>query len=937
MTASDPKCKRPTKGTFLRRLDGLGCRLLGGVALAGAGLLVAGAVQPPEKEQADLAAKAGSAGAVSFDRDIRPLFANQCFKCHGPDEATRQAGLRLDRAESFISPVAEGRPVVIPGDAARSRLMRRLTTEDHDDKMPPPEVSANGMSDEDIAKVRAWIDAGAKWEEHWSYLPLVTRPIPADLPGARAEWCAKGEPGTIDRWVLDRLRREGLEPSGPAERGTLLRRVSLDLVGLPPTIEELDAFENDQSPDAYERAVDRLLASARFGEKWARWWLDLARYADTKGYEKDERRTIWPYRDWVIRAFNDDMPLSEFARQQLAGDMPHGREPTQSELIATAFHRNTMTNDEGGTDDEEFRSAAVIDRVNTTMEVFQGTTMACVQCHTHKYDPLKHTDYYRLLALFNNTADADREDDAPTMRVGTDADTRDLARLHGQIDAKKRTLDDRLGELWTLAQEQREVPKEIASAEPTERFWLDDVLPAGVKTWKNDDGKPWPWTTTATGGTAPNSGRRCWTTTYPGTGQYIISEAQPLLHVSPGDEIGAWVYLDPKNPPKAVMFQWFSKQKGWMHRAYWGTGDLPWDKDKENTPARQRIGDLPTPGVWTKLKVPASAVDLEGLDVAGWAFSQHGGSLSWDSAGLVSRAPIDETFRRSFDSWLSVERGREGPGLGDEPFNLRPALAKPEGEWTAAERSLVQRYFVRRVHPETAEICTAVDVEIAALLAELAPLEARSVSLPIMRELAGGERRATHRFERGSFLSPAEAVEPGIPEVLAAATGNPKVGDRGAFSAWLFAADNPLTARVLANRVWEQVWGVGIVETLEDFGVQGSPPSHPELLDHLAVSLRGSGWRLKGLLREIVMSSTYRQGSQASAALIERDPTNRLLGRGARFRIDGETIRDAALTASGLLSAKMFGPPVFPPQPPGLWIMIYNGDDWLNSKGEDRY
>lgn len=609
--------------------------------------------------------------SIELARRVRSIFAGRCFRCHGPDDAVRQAGLRLDTRDGPMALLEDGRVAVVPGDPEKSEIMARLTHADPGKRMPPPEVSQHGLDPEQVDAVRQWIRDGARWANHWSFDPPVRQPPPAV---ARESWCRDD----LDRWVLARLEREGLDPSAEAERASLLRRASLDLIGLPPSPAELDAFLADAGPDAYERAIDRLLASPHFGERWARWWLDLARYADTKGYEKDERRSMWPYRDWLIRAFNDDMPFDRFTVEQLAGDLLDA--PTRDQLLATAFHRNTMTNDEGGTDDEEFRVAAVIDRVNTTFEVWQGLTIACAQCHTHKFDPLLHTDYYRAFAIFNNTRDADRPDEAPTIRLAPE-----------EVEAELSSIDEAIRDAW------------------------------------------------------------------------------PERHLEP----------------------------------------------------------------------PAS--------------------------------PSPEIGAR-----LDTLRGRRDQ------------------------------------------------------------LEKGVANVPVMRELHADRSRVTRRFVRGSFLDPAETVEPGVPAVLAPSLPR-HPSNRLAFARWLVSEDNPLTARVITNRIWEQLFGTGIVETLEDFGVQGTPPSHPELLDDLAIRFRDEGWSVKALLRRITTSATYRQSSRVRPELLERDPGNRLLARGPRFRLDAETLRDQALAASGLLSPRMYGPSVFPPQPDGLWIMIYSGDRWRESEGEDRH
>ena len=641
----------------------------------------AAAVSPADSSGQGSPQRAAAESPVQFARDVLPILSENCFACHGPDENQRQADLRLDR-EADAKRDRLGGAAIVPGDPEASGLIARLTSTDEFEVMPPPD-SGERLEPEEIALLRRWIAQGAPWQQHWAFQPLV-RP-----------------PGTLDSLVADQLARHGLKLQPAASPRRLARRLSLDLIGLPPTPEQADAMAADPSPEAYERFVDRLLASPRFGEHWARMWLDLARYADTKGYEKDLGRTMWPYRDWVIDAFNADMPLDQFTIEQLAGDLlPH---PSRSQRIATAFHRNTMSNDEGGTDNEEFRVAAVKDRVNTTIQVWMGLTMGCAQCHSHKYDPISHKDYYRFYAIFNQTEDADRPDDAPRMQVPT---------RHQQAQRQK------------LRQRQA-----------------------------------------ALRGALQRSEKRAAVTQQTGA-----SDAEP---------------------PKA------------------------------------------------------ESPEVESPEVA----------------------------------------------------RLREALA-------ATER-------------------------------QLAELNDRIAKLPILRELPKGKRRPTHIHNRGNFLDPGESVEPAV---LSAFHPLPESAppNRLGVARWLVSRDNPLTPRVWANRIWARLFGRGLVETEGDFGAAGSLPSNPQLLDWLAAEYRDGGWSLKRLLKAVVMSDTYRQRSRVDAAAAQADPPNQWASRGARYRLSAEALRDSALFVSGLLSRKMGGPSVMPPQPPGLWRSTYNGQEWINAEGEDR-
>ncbi len=776
---------------------------------------------------------------VDFASEIRPIFASRCFKCHGPDPEARQAGLRFDVREDATAALKSGARAVVPGEPAASELLRRIRPSDPSKRMPPP-GAGEGLTDDETNLLRRWIAEGAPYGEHWSLRPLARPALPV-VPGAT------GIRDPIDLFIAERLNAAGLAAAPEAGPEVLLRRAFLDLTGLPPTPEETDAFFADTSPAAFERLVDRLLASPRFGEHWARWWSDLARYADTKGYEKDDRRTVWPWRDWVVRAFDADAGFDRFATLQLAGDLLPGA--SDDDRLATAFHRHTMTNDEGGTDDEEFRTAAVVDRVNTTGEIFLGLTVACAQCHTHKYDPITQTDYFRLFALFNTTADADREDDAPVLSVRP-------APVAARI-AKRRE---------ELAAESRAAARDPGAAAAVDRPLLDDELPRGARVHVEGFGKTWPWTDLA-GTSPPQSGRR----SFGGGGakagprQTYLTDLPEPIRVAADDRLYVHVFVSAAAPPDEIVFQWFSAEDGWAHRACFGR-DTGAYGGQEGTASRRRLGPMPEAGRWTRLEIDPATVGLLGRTVTGWAFSQSGGEVWFDAAGLRTNA-------------------------------------------------------ARRI---------------AAELANLDRPDPADVRVPILAEQPAAERRKTHRFRRGSFLDPAEEVAPGLPAILTK-PGDAPVVDRLELARRLFAPDNPLTPRVLANRFWERMFGTGLVETLEDFGVQGAPPSHPELLDHLAISFREGGWRLKPFLRRIALSAAYRRAATTTPAALARDPKNRLYARAPRPRLDAEQIRDQALAVAGLLSPAIGGPPVFPPQPAGVWSIIYSNDDWRTSTGPDRY
>ncbi|MEL6649619.1 MAG: PSD1 and planctomycete cytochrome C domain-containing protein [Bacteroidota bacterium] len=573
------------------------------------------------------ACQESTAETIDFNSQIRPILNEKCLSCHGG--VKKNGGLGLRFREEALAPAESGLAAIIPGDAAGSELIKRLCHPDPEIRMP---LEQDPLTDDEVKLLESWVEQGAPWETHWAFLPPKHRVSQFDEWGNNA----------IDTYVGQRLEEEGLNPAPPASKEQLIRRLSLDLIGLPPSPEAVQAFREAADPQAYERLVDQLLSSPSFGERWASMWLDLARYADSQGYQKDRFRSIWRYRDWVIKAFNEDMPFDQFTIEQLAGDLLPNPSPEQ--MIATAFHRNTMSNDEGGTDDEEFRVTAVIDRVNTTMEVWQGMTIGCVQCHHHPYDPIQHQEFYELYAFFNTSRDRDLSSDYPRIKD------------------------------WESEQEQ------------------------------------------------------------------------------------------------ASMEDWITK---------------------DNT--------------------------------------------------------------------------------------------------------------------------------------------------PIMLEQPDSAQRTTRVFERGNWLVHGDTVHPQTPLALGRMETK-NMPDRLALAQWLMSEENPLTSRVIANRIWEQIFGRGIVATTEDFGTQGEPPSHPELLDHIALSLRDEHrWHLKAFLKEIVMSATYQQSSSVPAELAKRDPYNILLARGPRVRLSAEQLRDQALAVSGLLSDKQYGPSVMPPQPEGTWQVIRNVLRWQPSEGEDRY
>ncbi len=797
--------------------------------------------------------------AIVFNRDIRPIFTKHCTACHG---GVKEAGeISLIYRQKALASGKSGMPAIVPGDPAGSELVRRINSHDPDEVMPKPKHGPR-LSDAEIATLTEWIRQGAKWEEHWSFMPPVE---PTEPTLKRTDWAAT----KADRLILSKLEAEGLSAAPTASPQEWLRRVSLDLTGLPPSLEEWIAFQQAAATDpkaAKEAVVDRLLASPQYGERWAAMWLDLARYSDTTGFEKDPHRDIWPFRDWVIRAFNSDMPFDRFTEKQLAGDLLPNPEP--DDFIAAAFHRNTQNNTEGGTDDEEYRTAAVLDRVNTTWTAWQATTFGCVQCHSHPYDPIPHDDYYRFMAFFDNSEDSDLNNEFPKTKVANDpASQAEAVRLEKAVRETRRAIND----------EAKSVADKLTG-----------------------------WT-----------------------------QAKAISSVASAE-----------------------------------TGKI----EQKANGLYQARGTNPTGSVYT-ITLPATPlgalkVDIlpESEDPAKW--SEHGAVIAGLDADLVmadgTRQPLKfkevvaDFLAGPFDPNDSIRGGSSG--FGDYPVlrGPRQACFVPEVPTNPAldakleirirhgavcngeNQSCVLRNFRISTTSDVALNTFINSPERAARWAELGGLQKSynaipGTMIPSIVEREDKARRDTRVFIRGNRMTKEKSVQAGIPDIVSPPKKAGRL-DRIDLARWMTGDSNPLTARVLANRLWSELFGIGIVETLEDFGTSGTLPSNQPLLDHLALRLsKEHRWKLKPFLREIVLSSAYGQADAVSPALLVKDPKNRLVSRGPRQRLTAEMVRDQALVVSGLLSKKQFGPPVYPPQPDGIWKSAYSGARWKNSEGEDRY
>lgn len=832
---------------------------------------------------------------VKFSRDVLPILSQQCFACHGPDGDAREADLRLDQRQAAVDA-----GVLDLETLEDSELLRRIESTDPDEVMPPPDAKRT-LSESAKATLRQWVKQGAPYERHWAFEP-VERPSVPDLPSR--DW-ARNE---IDIFLLDAMRRAGVDPAPRADRYTLARRLYLDLIGLPPTPARADHFVDDDSRDAVGKLIESLMQSPHYGEHAARSWLDLARYADTNGYEKDRPRSIWPYRDWVIQALNEDMPFDQFTIEQLAGDMlPNS---TRQQRVATGFHRNTMLNEEGGIDPLEYRFHAMVDRVATTGTVWLGLTIGCAQCHHHKYDPISHTDYFRFLALLNN---AD-EPDLQLRCTATDAAVKDkIAKLEARL-ASQFPPDDGPG----TEDERRH--RNLATGFSN---WIEDQRSHAAQ-W--DVAIPIHWSTNL-----------------------------PKLELMPDhslfasgdftkrDEYSIQLKLDPTRRYRAIRLEALPDERlpaGGPGRAYYEgrKGDFFLSEIRlstNNDPVNI------TSGARSYGRIAVGSGDAEAKNVfdnegsTGWSTANREGErhvlvLHFAEPIQTKSLDVNMLFERHFVAGLGRFRfslaATQPDRALDLPPNVEDALLTDPDAWDESLRSTVLQSFLRRA-PELAEARKPID--------GLREQVKNPTYTPVMQERPADNPRPTHRHHRGEWLAKREEVRPGLPQVFVGRGA--AVTDRLALARWLASQDNPLVARVVVNRVWRRLMGYGLVRSDGDFGTQSTPPTHPELLDWLASEFMSRGWSLKQLTRLIVSSAAYQQQSLRRPRGTESDPTNQLFARGPRHRVDGETVRDILLAATGLLTPKVGGPSVFPPQPSEVTGLAYGGFKWQTSNGPDRY
>ncbi len=843
---------------------------------------------------------------VDYVREIKPILARHCLSCHGPTK--QESGLRLDAAKLLLRGGDRG-AALVAGQPEKSLLYQTLIGKGEVSEMPAEGPKLNAAQ---IALIRRWIEQGARApnEEiahaknsptHWAFRPIVRPVVPATKNTAWAR-------NPIDRFVLARLEKEGLSPSPEAERATLIRRLSFDLRGLPPGWEEVQAFVNDSRPDAYERLVDRMLASPQYGERWGRHWLDLARYADSNGFTIDGPRSIWKYRDWVIDAFNRDLPFDQFTKEQLAGDLLP--KPTPDQLIATGFHRNTLINQEGGTDPEQFRIESVVDRTNTTGSVWMGLTVGCAQCHQHKYDPISQREYYELFAFFNNQEE-------PTFQVPTSTQTQRLKSLDQAIALAEKPLKIHDAK---FAQGLNAWESQISQQLQTEPEWTV-LKPTELATEKGSVLAVQDNDAVFVDFSGPDTDTFLVTADLPLNNATAI-RLEALTHIS----------LPNKGPGRAGNGNFVLSE----FEVFQGSSDA-----KNLAPIKliHAVADHSQDGH------PVTAAIDGNKQKLGWAINIKGGKLNVDREAIFFPANAIATkqgsrvqFRLHQNSGSKYTLGYFRLSVSDAPQQslmlpepLRRILAKPK-----AKRSKAEQNQLLAAYQNTDAARKPLADKVAQLKSEREDLAKAIPTTMILRERA--KPRETFIHVRGDFLRHGAEVTPDVPRVLPPLKSEHEFPNRLEFAEWLLDPSHPLTARVTVNRIWQRYFGLGFVETENDFGLQSSPPSHPELLDWLSAEFFGpQGWSMKSLHRLIVTSATYRQSSNLRDDLKERDPRNRLLARQTRMRIEAEIVRDASLAACGLLSAKMHGPGVHPPQPAGIYVLTQQAKPWPTENGLDRY
>jgi len=842
--------------------------------------------------------------SIDFSRAIRPILSEHCYACHGPGK--QEAGLRLDSAATAAALLESGTRAITAHKPDQSELVARINAADPDVVMPPPE-SNKTLSAAEKDLLARWIAGGATYDQHWSFQPIVRPPVPV------APAVASGSDHPIDHFLEQRLSANSLPVNGRADRPTLIRRLSFALTGLPPSPEEVERFLNDQQPDAYDRLIDRLLASPRHGEEMARHWLDQARYADTHGLHLDNERQMWLYRDWVVQAFNENLPFDQFTVWQLAGDLLP--DATANQQIATGFSRCNVTTSEGGSINEELVFRYAVDRTATMTNAFMGLTGQCAVCHSHKFDPLSQREFYSLYAFFNSAADPGFDGNvlrtAPTLAVPKPAQQNQREELVAELARLEQSLDAAIEAAFA----------EPPAAKPSSIVWLADNWPEETVV-RHGRGTVANWTNRPpiAEADANNKADRCLEIVATEPTQTVLTGPGLTLTVSERADLVLEVRREPANRPAAIMVQ--LRSAGWDHGVAWGDwAAVPLVDNRESGKRKALVHDE-TPlatGAWQQLTIPLSRLGLKaGMTITGLAIAQSPGNANWDRVGLrwPTRAVTPE---QQFRNWWSEQASLADDKLKDFPAAIHSLLQQgPKKTTDLAAIAKVRRYWATNVWAEQPAAVALAAAESEAVQKIFSDLEELVPETLVFNDLS--TMRESFVMERGAYDRPGEQVTRGTPAFLPPLqVAEGQVPNRLDLARWLVSDEHPLTARVAANRIWQQFFGVGLVKTHEDFGLQGEPPSHPALLDWLAAEYRDSGWDTRRLVRLLVTSEAFRRSSLVRPEQLARDPDNRLLARGPRLRLDAEQIRDQALFVSGLMVPTMGGRGVKPYQPENIW------------------
>ena len=868
---------------------------------------------------------------LQFNRDVRPILAATCLRCHGLDEKSRQADLRLDSSAGALEQRGDDKiAAIIPGKPDESQMWQRIISNDPDAVMPPPDANRQ-LSAEEKETLRKWIEQGASYQNHWAFEPISRPNIPV-VETAPANWQAN----PIDRFLFAAMQPRKLAPQAEADKPTLIRRVAFTLTGLPPTTNEIDAYVLDNSPTAYENMVDRYLKSPQHGEEMARHWLDVARYGDTHGLHLDNVRAIWGYRDWVVYAFNSNKSFKDFTVEQIAGDLiPNA---TKSQRVATGFNRCNVTTGEGGALVEEFLYRYAVERASTTVQTWMGLTAGCAVCHDHKYDPLSTKEFYSFYAFYYSNSDPAMDGNAidtpPVVSLSTpeqDAEVARLQSLQSAADAALQQAADKAVAKWdefaNLNATLNDTTKRIHDV------WLDDDLPVGASQ-RNTSRNKEVW---ATASEMPIPvGSRALRQEFGDFYQLTVDGGLIPRCIPQQPELEIWLRIDQRHPPRAVMIE-LNTTAG---QRRFGLGEVSsLGRGKFESATQVNLGELPKVNEWTKITIPTAQLNLEpGKTVDSFVLAQFGGICWWDGLAIKGTEAAPNDPRASIDAWWSYAKGKTVPSLPKEVVDILKE-GKREGLSEGTEfqvRSQFAKHIARVTSPDVLQARATwqqLSIELATLQDSI------PVSL-VYGELA--KPRDAFVMKRGQYDQPGDAVQPGTPACLPPMPiANGARATRLDLANWIVSNEHPLTARVAANRFWQQVFGVGLVKTSDDFGTQGTPPTHPELLDWLASDFRDSGWDVRRLMRMLVTTAAFKQQSHCNAENLATDPANRYLARGPRIRLDAEQVRDAALATSGLLNKRIGGPGFNGYQPPNIWEPLGYGDSntryYLESDGPDLY